>query len=142
MESIQVCDYKNIILECFSTDKDLIEKWHIVSGSGLENCTNKTVDDLKEFKVNVYKLTQDNKLIGYFGIENNTHLTGFFIKPEFRNKEIIQEFWNIVDSKFNNTYMIGIFKKNVPAMKFLEKKTSIRLEPNNQSVFFIVNKGV
>lgn len=141
MKAIEVKNYRDIILDCFSSDKALTEKWHIVSGSGLENCVDRTTNDLKEFKVVFYKLTENEKLVGYFGIENGTHLTGFFIKPEFRNKEIIKEFWNIVDSKFNSTYMVGIFKKNIPAKRFLEKRTTVHLE-HDQSIYFIVIKGV
>lgn len=141
MNSKEVIDYKTIILDCFNSDPELIQKWHIESNSSLENCVNRTYTDLKKYKVNFYKLSIENTLVGYFAIENNKFLTGFFLKPEFRTKDYIIDFWNIVDNKFDNSYMIGIFKKNEKARNFLLKKTDIFFE-QNQAIYFVVNKGV
>lgn len=141
MTTEEVTSYKTIISECFESDPELIEKWHIEAGSSLENCINRTFNDLNKFNVTFYKLNIDNKLVGYFGVEGNSFLTGFFLKPEFRTKKYILEFWNIVDSKFDNSYMIGIFQKNQRASAFLRKKASSFFE-YDQAIYFIVNKGV
>lgn len=141
MEALEITDYKSVITECFSTDTDLIEKWHIESGSNLETCANRTFNDLQDIDVNFYKLMINNSVVGFFGIEDNKFLTGFFLKPEIRKSKHIQDFWNIVDSKFSDSYMIGIFKKNERAKEFLLKKTDIFFE-NNQAVYFVVNRGI
>jgi hypothetical protein len=118
-------NYKHIIYDCFSTDKDLIEKWHIESGSTLENCTNRTYNDMKDLDLKFNTIYKEDKLLGYFGKEkfnNMNFLTGFFIKPEYRNKDNIKEFWNIVNNTFENKlFYAGLYNKNVPAINFLTR---------------------
>ena len=134
-------NYKQVLLECFESDSELLEKWHIESGTSLDNCINRTYNDLQECNVSFYVLKDNDKIIGYFGIENNNFLTGFFLKLEYRTKDNILEFWNIVDSKFEGNYMIGVYKKNEPAVEFLKKKTPVYfLSPVNNALYFVVNK--
>jgi N-acetylglutamate synthase-like GNAT family acetyltransferase len=133
-----------IIEDCFATDPELIEKWHLVAGDGLEACSKKTYEDMFECNVDFYCIEDNKNLVGYYGVENYDgmkFLTGFFIKPSYRNKEYIKEFWNMIDNKMNDTYMIGIYNKNERAKNFLLKKTPIFFEvPESKSVFFKVER--
>lgn len=144
MVAQKVLDYKNIITDCFATDPELLEKWHICSPASLEHCVENTINALKQNQVSVYKLTINEKVIGYFGQEyfnNQGYLTGFFIKPEYRTKEYILEFWNILNHEFNNKpYYCGIYKINTPALKFLQRAGGIQAwENSNGSVFIMMN---
>ena len=89
MEYREVTDYKELLQECFITDIDLINIYHIEAGKGIEACINRTFDDLKLWNVKVFGLYEDNEIVGYFGKEANIYLTGFFIKPEYRNSNYI-----------------------------------------------------
>lgn len=138
-------DYKDILSECFSSDKDLLDKWHIESGTSLENCVNRTYNDLKQLNIEFYPLYEDSKLIGYFCKEevyNLSFLTGFFIKPEYRKKEYIKEFWNIVNNKFNNKqFYAGIYEKNIPAINFLKRNNAkeINKVKEYKGIVFMLN---
>ena len=133
-------NYKLIIEDCFKTDQELLNKWHIESGNGLENCVIRTYNDLINANVKVYSLKENNNLIGFFGIEESTYLSGFFIKPEYRKKEYITQFWNIVNKEFNNKkFYSGIYKKNNKAYNFLLKNNGKIAFELPDAVFFVFN---
>lgn len=137
----QVEQYYDLIKECFSTDPELLSTWHIESGKGIDSCTIRTCKDLADADVEIYALELDNKVIGYFGVELDLFMSGFFIKPEHRNKEVIKEFWSVVDDHFEDEYMVGLYKKNTPAIEFLKKKTPSYYELDDEAVFFVISKG-
>lgn len=145
MKAEKVQDYSSLILECFETDPELLEKWHIQAPASLKTCTDNTIETLEECSVSVYKLTIGKKTIGYFGQEffnNQGYLTGFFIKPEYRNKEIFNLFWNCINKEFNDkNYYAGVYKKNERAINFLLKSGGIKAWENteNDSVFIMMN---
>ncbi len=145
MYYLEATNYKEFLFECFGTDPELIEKWHIESGTNLETCVERTFKDLQNNKVKFYILIDNNNLIGYFGKEENNnslYLTGFFIKPEFRTKEIVKKFWNCVNTEFmGDTFYCGIYKKNEPAYNFLLKNEGIKVWEQDNSVF-IMFKGM
>jgi hypothetical protein len=146
MNAEPIHNYSSLILECFKTDPELIEKWHIEAPASVENCAKRTTEDLKKANVSVYELIDTkNNTIGYFGKEilnNNEYLSGFFIKPEYRNKETIKEFWNCVNLIMdNNQFFCGIYKKNTKAYSFLMKNNGFPFEDGN-FVFFMFTKGM
>ncbi len=117
----------DILFECFSTDQDLIDEYHITSGTDVETCVKRTLTDLflcKDLKI--YAIYVNEKLAAYFGEEENCQLlfmTGFFIKPEFRNRFFVTKFWMNVRSVFDYaTFYVGVYTKNKPALKFLNQE--------------------
>lgn len=124
MFKVEEKNYKPILRNCFKTDEELLIKWHIKSGQGLKNCVNKTFWDLQECGARVYGLYKGNDLIGYFAEENfkpYKFLTGFFLKPEFRDFDTKKEFWNLVIEHFNSKpFYCGLYTKNIPANKFIK----------------------
>lgn len=142
MNAHRIDDYKNLLSEFFESDNELIEKWHIESGNGLKACINRTHQDLRVADVDFYVLIENNKNIGYFGIEKNTFLTGFFIKPEYRKKECIQMFWNIVNNHFENKpFYCGLYTKNERALNFLFKAgAKVLFRNDNTSLLLELNR--
>jgi len=119
-----IIDYKSMLKDCFVTDPNLLEKWHIASGQGLDACVDKTFQDLQYCKASIYKLTSESDLVGYFGKElcdDKQWLTGFFLFPKFRNEQNKKEFWQIVESEFQRPYFCGLYEKNKPANAFIKK---------------------
>lgn len=124
MEKHLLHDYKSIIKECFESDEDLLSKWHICSGEGLDICVDRTYGDIAVSGTDFYSITKDGELVGFFGhekVQNLNALTGFFIKPEYRNKEDVSQFWDIILKELNGPFICGIYEKNDRAKKFLEK---------------------
>ena len=146
MKAELVENYNDLILECFKTDPELLEKWHICAPDSLEKCVDNTITVMQLNKVSVYSLTINNNIIGYFGLEyfnNQKYLTGFFIKPEYRNKEMFELFWNVINKKFGKNYYAGVYKKNERAVNFLLKSGGIKAWENTESgsVFIMMNWG-
>jgi len=127
MKFIEVKNYKNIIQECFKTDQELLDKWHIESGKGLEKCVERTYKDLMSLEENLkfFSIIYENELIGFFGSEkfyDTKALTSFFIIPKARNKYILNQFWNNINNHFDNDrFLCGIYSKNTRALNFLFK---------------------
>lgn len=146
MYYIEANNYKDYLTECFATDKDLIQKWHIESGTDLETCVNRTFNDLQENNVKFFVLLENNHLIGYFGKElnnNSLYLTGFFIKPEFRTKENIRKFWDCINTEFmGGTFFCGVYKKNIPALNFLRRNEGIEAWGDDKVTFVMFNGDV
>ncbi len=141
MNIIETKDIHSAIKKGFSLDKDLMEKWHITSGNGLEYCVNKTMLDLKEqtypdFKF--YIVQKDNNFVGYFGQElNGSYLTTIFIAPEYRKnkEEFLKSIYPYMQEKFES----AIYSKNVPCMKFFNKigteKKRLMINDNEATLF-------
>lgn len=138
MIAIKETSYYPIIKECFAADKDLLTTYHIEATKGLDACVNRTCKDLTTSNIDVYKIMFSNEIVGFFGIENLVDmkaLTGFFLKPEFRDKK--KEFWNCIESEIKDpTFLCGIYKKNVRASKFLEKRNGIVVFTNKEGLVF------
>lgn len=131
---------KELLTELFSTDEELLNKWHILAPNSAEACAEKTLSDLNQCNVQVSLIKQDGEIIGFYGIEKNgwiNNLTGFFLKPEYRNKEQITKFWTEVDGNFNKDYFIGVYSKNTRAIEFLNKKTTTKYESNDIVMFHV-----
>lgn len=129
---------KEILTELFSTDPDLLSKYHIIAPNSAEACAEKTLNDLADCNVEVHLIKENDEIIGYYGLENKDgmgSLTGFFLKPEYRTKEHITKFWKEVDSHFDKDYFIGVFARNTRVIEFLKKKTTMKYEIDNVVLF-------
>jgi len=128
-------DIKRVIADCYKTDNELIEKYHKLSPTTFGEAVLYTVGALTEIKneLEFFELYCDNEFCGYFAIQAEKFLVGFFILPKFRNKEVMLKFWRIVKSKFKRDIFCGLYEHNTRAIKFL-KKTGFTLfnevEPN------------
>ncbi len=124
----QVFEYREIIAECFDQDADLLKFWHLQSGKGLNKCVDATYDDMHTAGVEFFVVRDGAQMIGYFGREKtlgSEFLTGFFIIPEFRKKDFVAKFWDLVLSKFGDPFFCGLFQKNIPAISFILKNNGI-----------------
>lgn len=68
---------------------------------------------------NLYEVIVDDKLIGTFGIEQSFNVHPFSIIPEYRNKQIANDFWNCVLDKVDKRFISSIYETNIPGKKFL-----------------------
>jgi hypothetical protein len=134
---------KELLTELFSTDADLLNVYHILAPNSAEVCAERTMNDLIDANVKVCLIQKNNRVIGYYGIENRENLsflTGFFLTPENRTKEMIQYFWTKVDSEFDSDYFAGLHSKNTRAIDFLSKKTEQKYNLDNNVVLFQIRR--
>ncbi len=139
---------KDVIKQGFSSDKNLIDKWHIISGSGLDSCVNKTIEDLKTQTFSDFKffvVLNDEEFIGYFGVENEgKYLTTIFIAPEFRNNK--KEFLKLIAPYVQDTFESAIYSKNIPCMRFFNKlgkeKSKFIVDGHEATLFTFEKKGL
>lgn len=114
----------DVIVNCYQSDRDLISKFHVVSGSGLSSCVDRTVSDFINNDINIYSISDNNQFIGYFGESEGKFLNGFFIMPE-RRKSHKNKVWKMIQSHFNNDFKAAIYSKNSRAVKFLTNNGGI-----------------
>lgn len=128
--------WKEMLERCFSSDPELIQRWHIESGTNVETCVNRTLTDLLSSpNLKIYSIEADNEFAGYFGketLEEYRFMTGFFIMPRFRNRVFIGKFWKIARTIFKgHSFIIGIYTKNERARKFLLKEGELIYQDEN-----------
>lgn len=128
---------KELMVSLFTTDKELLNTYHIESPASAEVCAERTFSDMKKAGCKVHLIEKNNEVIGFYGIEGKNFLTGFFLTPENRNTSTIDLFWKKVESHFDKDYHIGIYKKNTRAEKFLERKTNIKHEIQDIVLFTV-----
>ncbi len=95
---------------------------HKRGGSVGENIRD-TYDSI-ENNSEVYGVYEDEKLVAYFAKyeENgNLSLNGFHVLKEYRDRQFLTQFWNIVKSKFERSIYTGIWERNEPALRTLRK---------------------
>ncbi len=112
-----------IIREAYASDQALLDKWHIISGSGLDACVKDTITALTKetYPDFAFHVLEDNGLfVGYFGNEaDRSYLNTFFIAPEQRSRKL--EIWQAVVGAMEPAFLSAIYSKNTPCMRFYEK---------------------
>lgn len=134
MEPKEEKEFRQTLMECFSSDPELCEKYHVEAPASLEDCVERTNNDLLGEMENGYRFFRVEKsgdLVGYFGREHllgSNILLGFFVMPRYRNKLNLKEFWRTIKEHFEGEdFYIGIYSKNTRAENFLVKQ-GCRLE--------------
>lgn len=125
---IDKSDYYHTIKKAWESDKSIEEKWHIKSGSGVENCIYDTIkvleNDVSE-SFRLYGVLKDGEDIGFFGLEDNVlndnFLTTFFIYPSKRNENIKSKFFNTIRNLTDNSFNTCLYEKNSRAIGWLKK---------------------
>lgn len=128
---------KELMIELFSTDQELLSTYHIEAPNTAEVCAERTWKDLQDSDVELHLIEKNGKVIGYYGIERSPMqcLTGFFLTPENRNAAMIELFWGKVNQHFDSDYFVGLYSKNTRAIDFMNKKTQTKYEVDNIVLF-------
>ena len=58
---------REILTKFYSSDGKLIKQYHVLAGSDLETCIERTYNDL--LNVDIEYLKENDEIIGYFGLE-------------------------------------------------------------------------
>src|SRR5688572_4214513 len=106
---------QQIIERCYESDPELIEKYHIMAPTTTKLAVRHTLSVfLKSDKFKMYELVEKGNFVGYIGVEETDirYLNGFFIMPQYRNKEIFDKFFEIVRHVVGNNVFIPVYSKN------------------------------
>jgi len=102
-----------------------------------------TLDSISDSSV-MYVVNVNGKLAAYF-VWHKTEagelvLEGFHVLKEFRSREFLTEFWQMVKDKFGGSFITGICSRNEPAIKSLMKAglQAINVTINEGHVFIIL----
>lgn len=123
-------DYNKIIPELWKKDSELLDKWHITAGMGHDYCINKTLNDIKGFdkSFKFYTIKDSACNVGFFGIEFENFLTTLYMSPDYRKKEYIGQFWNMILNNINKPFKSAIYAKNKPCADFFVKNGGILID--------------
>lgn len=153
----EVDNYLPVIQDCFKTDQELIDKWHVEAPATLDKCVRRTFADLhncESLKMFELRSTSDDtdELAGFFGTEyvydkkieeHLSFLTSFFVKPKYRTRDFMDFFWTCVELETKENFFTAIYSGNIRAQKFLEKKGMKLIETkeigNNKSALIFSN---
>lgn len=147
MNLVRTHNIKHVLYECFATDQQLLDKFHVAAGSGLEGCVKRTMDDFSSCEhLQFYKIMDGKTLVGYAGKEIHSEfgsfLTGFFIKPSYRSRPHVKEFWKLVKALMNDgCFFVALHTHNTRAINFIEKAGAERVKEyeNEQNVLYYLN---
>lgn len=112
-------EVEEIIKDCFSGDEDLLNKYHIKAGHGLDECVSDTINVLKNytsFDFEFYKMEEEEP-VGFIGIEPSLkYLTTFCVKKEYRGKV---DLWKHILELMGDEFKCALYGKNTRAINFL-----------------------
>lgn len=124
MKAVVTKRARAIIQECLLTDGNYYKFLHPECGD-LKKVVNYT-NSLVKSGCTFYEVVSDgDRSMGYFIINKNGNqhtLIEFFLNSHLRLKEITKDFFELIESKLNNSYFCQIPSKNANAVRFLEKQ--------------------
>ena len=145
MTTEQTSDYESVLAACYETDPELLEKYHVLAPTDLESAVENTANVFRGsgdmFKMK--KVFCDSEFAGYYGIERiegNVALTGFFVMPQYRNKEFLSKFVSLIKEESDGPVYCGVYSHNQRAIKFLEKSGFGAYTQVDNAIFYKLNQ--
>jgi len=120
---IETDDIEPFVQTAYAFDEVLIHKWHVIAGSGLNDCVKRSVQDLENCETLKFYAAYDadTTFFGYFGTQYaGAYMPTIFVMPGFRDRK--DEFWSEIEKRTTPTWRAGIYTKNTPCMRFYAKK--------------------
>lgn len=114
-------------------------------GGTIEQNIRSTVDTISEYS-EMFEVDMNGELAAFFvryEDENAIILEGFHIGKEFRTKDFIPKFWEVVQKKMGSIFYTGIYERNGEAINHLIKQgfTLIKeMMDKDQKVFIFKSK--
>lgn len=120
----------DLIESNFKLDKDLIKNYHIEDKNCYKVASKRTYDDLlkadKSFEL--YGVFLKDDLLGFFGTEFNNYINTIFVKPIYRNKEYMKQFFNLIKKTVGDKFYTALYNKNTRAINFYKKNNGVVVE--------------
>jgi hypothetical protein len=106
---------KNDLLVMYNADPEFCSIYHGNVDWTPAQCAEDSWDNIKDLELHLYDF-------GYIAVNRFDlidRLGGFFIKPDYRNKESITKFLNEIDTLLPGTFLTCVHSSNKKAVKFL-----------------------
>lgn len=111
------------VRECFATDPDLLSFYHVEAPASLDDCVKRTLADAEKFDVTFrfYLVHVGRELAGYWGTEWDRYLNLIFVKPKFRTREFMEQFWDKIKVSMDGRFATAVYARNKPAVAFYSR---------------------
>lgn len=126
MITLNESNNKELTVRYFYQDEDSL--WHRNIHENGGDMEENIADTLKEvsqssvmYEVNVYG-EMAALFVSFVDEYENGAVEAFHVKKKFRNSDFLKKFWTIIKSHFKNDFLIGVYERNVPAIKHFEKQ--------------------
>lgn len=123
---------ESYLLELYRSDPEFVSIYHGNEGWSAEQCTIDSWENIKDLEL--HKTDYGYIAINRFDLLDK--LGGFFIKPEYRNEETKERFFNDLYKLIPRTFIASVHSSNIKAIKFLCLKGEITL--NDKITTYIV----
>lgn len=123
---------QDYLIELYKTDPEFVSIYHGNEGWTAEQCAEDSWEQIKDLELHKTDY-------GYIAINRKDlidRLGGFFIKPEYRNSEIKERFFNDLHTLMPKTFITCVHSNNIKAIKFLSLKGQVTL--NDKITTYIV----
>ena len=124
LEKISKEELRPMVLKSYENDEELFNKYHVGKFS-LQQCVEKTVEMIEEAELetplNYYKVICNDDDIGYI-VTFNSILYSFAIAMEYRKRDILIEWWKLVNDILGEEFYAILYKNNTRAIEFLKRQ--------------------
>jgi hypothetical protein len=124
-------NFDDVVHSCYSEDPILIASYHDQAGMTLNGCVSDTIEVLRESGTKFFVMKEDNEVVGYFGSAVRDFgwniLSTIFVRPKYRNRESLKEFWDIINNYFESkVFLTFIYSQNAPADRFFSRHCNLK----------------
>lgn len=128
---------KELLTELYISDPEFVKTYHGLENMSVEDCVKDTLETIENSESYVYDF-------GYFTIDKNVdivpRLTGFFIKPDYRSKDIFEVFEKEVRAKMPKYFTAVALKSNEKLNRFFSKMNGQLLNTDTENVNYFLFK--
>lgn len=128
---------KELLTELYSQDPEFVKTYHGLENMSLSDCVEDTWETIENSDMHVFNF-------GYFTIDKTRDciplLTGFFIRPEFRNKETFALFEKEVRAKMPKYFAAVAQKSNEKLNRFFTKMNGQLLNMDTETMNYFLFK--
>jgi hypothetical protein len=121
----------------FEGDKELVDTYHVRSGMNLEVCVNSTLHTIKDtsrlYDLKYFKVLQDSTPIGFY-VTGKDFLYSFGININWRKKEILKQWWNLICTELKYDFCCMLYAKNTRAISFIKRNNMQIIEDDGKLV--------
>lgn len=129
------CQY---LLDLYKTDPEFVSLYHGNTGWTAEDCASDSWENIKDLEL--HKTDYGYIAINRFDLLDK--LAGFFIKPEYRNEDIKERFFNDLYRLMPKTFTACVHSSNIKAIKFLSLKGKVTLNDKITTYVVFRQRGI
>lgn len=135
---------RNILLECWQYDSDLLSRYHVAAPADLDTCVNRTLSDLNNsgdrHELYVIRDLKESPA-GFFLKAGSSYLREFWIAPRCRGPQDSAALWSELQSCFNGDFIAFALARDTRAIAFFRTVGEETRYDGNLVIFKLRGKG-